>query len=274
MDRYQNMFSSLHLSNQKAFIPFVTLGDPSAKVSLKIVDTLIEAGADALELGLPFSDPLADGPVIQRANTRALNCKTYTNEALNLIQTIRTKYPDIPIGILSYLNLVYGLGERTFFKRLSEVGVDSLLLGDLPVEMAQTLRPFFQEFKISQVFIAPPNASKEMLKEISKLSQSYIYLLGRSGVTGTNIKSIEDTKPVILELKKLNSPPILQGFGISSKENVQAAIKNGVDGVFVGSALVKIIEENLENLAVLEDKIYLKAKEIKSSCICNKSDNL
>jgi len=266
MNRYKQTFSKLKQSHQKAFVPFVNLGDPTAELSLKIIDVLIAAGADALELGLPFSDPLADGPTIQRAHIRALKNKTYTNIALELIHLIRKKYPLLPIGILAYTNLAYGYGKEKFFRKLASVGVDSLLLADLPLEMIDILRPYFLQNKISQVLIAPPNADNKTLEQISKFSQDYIYLMSRSGVTGSEIKTTEDTKSIISQLRQYNCPPILQGFGISTKEHAQAAIANGADGIFVGSALVKIIEDNLENELILLEKINLKARSIKAGC--------
>ncbi len=268
MNRYEVMFENLSKLKQKAFVPFVTLGDPDLETSFDIVKTLIKAGADALELGIPFSDPLADGPTIQKGNKRALEKKIYTKEALGLVKKIRKLDQKIPIGILSYANLAYGLGVNKFFKELSLSGVDSLLLADVPVEMASFLRDSFLKYKISQVLVAPPNASNECLQKISKYSQGYIYLLGRSGVTGHEISSEEDISPIIKQLKKMEkSSPLLQGFGISTKKHVRDALKKGVDGIFVGSAFVKIIENNANCRSILCEKIYIKALEIKNATI-------
>jgi tryptophan synthase alpha chain len=245
--RYELLDEKLKAQNKKAFIPFVTIGDPNAELSFQIIEKLIELGADALELGLPFSDPVADGPVIQNANLRALNSKVYTLDAFNIIERIRKKNPTIPIGLLSYTNLVTGMGKNEFFKELNRIEVDSVLLADMPLEMREWIRPEFIKYDIKQVMIAPPNASAEVLEQVAKASEGYIYLLGRNGVTGTDIQPQNDLSCTVACLKEFTKLPIYQGFGIASKKDAQAAVSNGVDGFIVGSAIVKIIEKNQQN---------------------------
>ena len=243
MDRYLELEQQLKSKSKKAFIPFVTIGDPNKDLSLKIIDLLVELGASALELGLPFSDPLADGPVIQMANIRALNSHVYTDEAFDIIHAIREKHPQIPIGLLSYTNLATGYGVESFFEKLAKIQVDSVLLADMPIEMMDWIKPHFEKSGVKQVLLAPPNADKVTLQEIAKRSQGYIYLVGRSGVTGTELKSNTDLEENINLLKKYAKVPIYQGFGISTVGDAKRVLKTPVDGFIIGSALVKIIEK-------------------------------
>jgi tryptophan synthase alpha chain len=254
-NRYGTLNDKMIKSERKAFIPFVTIGDPNPELSFKIIEKLIELGADALELGLPFSDPVADGPVIQNANLRALNAKVYTDQAFMIIEKVRKKHPNIPIGLLSYTNLVTGMGKDKFFKELKRIGVDSVLLADMPLEMREWIRPEFTKYDIKQVMIAPPNANEDVLKRVALASEGYIYLLGRNGVTGTEIKTQNDLSTTVAILKKYTELPIYQGFGIASKEDALAAIKNNVDGFIVGSAIVKILEKHAEKPDELLDQL-------------------
>jgi len=267
VSRYTKLFEMLKSVNQKAFIPFVTVGDPDLEMSQNIIENLIACGADALELGLPFSDPVADGPIIQAANLRALSKGVYTRQALKLISNIRSRHPQIPIGLLSYTNLVVAMGKENFFKLISDAGVDSLLLADLPFVMTDWLRSTFVQYNIAQVLIAPPNADQDLLKNIAKFSQGYTYLLGRSGVTGINVHRNEDLSQNIELLKKYNSAPIVQGFGISDTKDVKQAIAAGVDGIIVGSAIIKIIQENVTNKTKILEKTKAFASEIKLATV-------
>jgi tryptophan synthase alpha chain len=262
MNRYQKLQKDKN--GKKVFIPFVTLGDPNPSLSFEIIKTLVENGADALELGLPFSDPVADGPVIQGANIRALDSQTFTKEALSIIQRVRKQYPDIPIGLLSYCNLATGMGIDIFFKELKVAGVDSILFADLPLEMDYFFKHQFKESGILKVLLAPPNANEETLLKISSESEGYIYLVGRSGVTGVELKTQENLSANIKILNK-GPVPVYQGFGISSALDATKALNNGVDGVIVGSALVKIIEKNINNETSLLSELKAKVIEIQTA---------
>ncbi len=246
-NRYQAAFAALKQKQQGAFVPFVTLGDPTPELSLKIIDTLVENGADALELGFPFSDPLADGPVIQGANLRALAAGTTPSYCFELLSQIRAKYPDLPIGLLLYANLVYANGIEHFYAKAQAAGVDSVLIADVPIEEAM---PFIQGAKaygIAPIFIAPPNADSNTLKQVAEKSEGYTYLLSRAGVTGTESKAGMPIEHVVSQLAEFNSAPPLLGFGIAEPLQVKAAIEAGAAGAISGSAVVKIIEANQNN---------------------------
>lgn len=241
--RYQRLFQQLAEKNQGAFVPFVTLGDPSPELSLQIIETLIQAGADALELGLPFSDPCADGPTIQAANIRALNSKTSIAHCFELIKTIRSRYPELPIGLLTYANLVFSPGIDRFYQTCHLAGVDSVLIADIPTHESDPFIASANAHHIQPIFIAPPTASDETLKEVATRGQGYTYLLSRAGVTGAETKANMPINSMLVRLQHYNSPPTLLGFGISQPSQVKEAILAGAAGAISGSAVVNIIEQ-------------------------------
>lgn len=263
MTRYEKMFATLKAKNEGAFVPFAVLGEPTVDISFEILDTYVQNGADALELGIPFSDPGADGPVIMNADRRALENGANTINSFATIKKIRDKYPDLPIGLLMYINLVYRPGIENFFRMAKEAGVDSILIADVPVEMLETdhlpWEKAAEDNGIDLIFIAPPNATDEELVKIAKYSKGYIYLVSRTGVTGANKKAGHPVSHVVDFLKKHTKVPPLLGFGISTPEDVKEALKSGVAGAISGSVLVKIVEDNLDDkqhmLSLIADKV-------------------
>ncbi|HCB1739839.1 tryptophan synthase subunit alpha [Citrobacter sp. RHBSTW-00696] len=245
MERYENLFAQLKDRKEGAFVPFVTLGDPSVEQSLKIIDTLIEAGADALELGIPFSDPLADGPTIQEATLRAFAAGVTPSQCFEMLALIRQKHPTIPIGLLMYANLVFSKGIDEFYAQCEKVGVDSVLVADVPVEESAPFRAAALRHNIAPIFICPPNADEELLRQIASHGRGYTYLLSRAGVTGAENRAALPLHHLVEKLKAYNAPPSLQGFGISAPEQVTGAIDAGAAGAISGSAIVKIIEKNV-----------------------------
>src|SRR5690606_5127256 len=197
MERYDNAFAQLKARQEGAFVPFVTLGDPGPEQSLKIIDTLIAGGADALELGIPFSDPLADGPTIQSATLRAFASGVTPTQCFEMLATIRQKYPTIPIGLLMYANLVFNRGIDEFYAECARVGVDSVLIADVPIEESAPFRQAAMRHNIAPIFICPPNADDELLRQIASHGRGYTYLLSRAGVTGAENKAALDRKSVV-----------------------------------------------------------------------------
>ena len=263
MSRYEKLFEKLKDKNEGAFVPFAVLGHPTLEDSEKILDTYIESGADALEVGIPFSDPGADGPVIMTADRRALNNGANTPRCFEIVRKIRAKHPDTPIGMLMYINLVYRPGIENFFGMAAEAGVDSVLIADVPVEMFESdglpWAKAAEENGIDLIFIAPPNASDDEVRKIARYSKGYIYLVSRTGVTGAGQEAGHPVARVVNMLKEMKAPPAMLGFGISQPEHVREAIKHGAAGAITGSALVKIIEENLDDkekmLSLLREKV-------------------
>ena len=245
MERYENLFAQLKDRKEGAFVPFVTLGDPSVEQSLKIIDTLIEAGADALELGIPFSDPLADGPTIQEATLRAFAAGVTPSQCFEMLALIRQKHPTIPIGLLMYANLVFSKGIDEFYAQCEKVGVDSVLVADVPVEESAPFRAAALRHNIAPIFICPPNADEELLRQIASHGRGYTYLLSRAGVTGAENRAALPLHHLVEKLKAYDAPPSLQGFGISAPEQVTGAIDAGAAGAISGSAIVKIMEKNV-----------------------------
>lgn len=246
MSRYEAMFERLNKVNQGAFVPFVTVCDPNPEQSLKIMETLVEAGADALELGIPFSDPLADGPTIQGANIRALESGATPAICFEQIGKIRAKYPELPIGLLMYANLVYSRGVDAFYEQCAKAGIDSVLIADVPTNESEEFVAAAKKHGIEPIFIAPPTASDDTLRSVATLGGGYTYLLSRAGVTGAETKANMPVGAMLDKLNQFDAPPSLLGFGISEPDQVKQALESGAAGAISGSAVVKIIESNTQ----------------------------
>ncbi|MGL4206396.1 MAG: tryptophan synthase subunit alpha [Aeromonadaceae bacterium] len=265
MSRYAKLFARLAEKKQGAFVPFVTLGDPNPELSLQIVDALVAGGADALELGIPFSDPVADGPTIQDATTRALKAGTTPDICFAMLAQIRAKYPELPIGLLLYANLVYAKGIDGFYEQALAAGVDSVLVADVPVEMCAPYKAAADKVGIASIFIAPPNGDSATLQKVAELGSGYTYLLSRAGVTGTETRAGKPVGHLIESLKSFNAAPALLGFGISEPAQVREAIAAGAAGAISGSAVVKIIEQGLAQPADMLMKLQEFVSKMKAA---------
>ncbi len=251
--RFEKRFASLQARHEGGFMPFTTLCDPDKETSLQILEALIKGGADALELGFPFSDPCADGPVIQNADKRALDSGAVTADFFDLIAAVRERHPDIPMSILVYANVVTAHGTENFFKQANRSGLDAVLIPDVPVDMLETHENFLkcaEDNDVNTVLIAPPNASEETLEKIARLSKGYVYVLSRFGTTGTE-NSLGRPVDIIKRLKALHGALPILGFGISTPEHVKQALEIGAAGAIAGSACVKIIEKHLGDVPTM-----------------------
>ncbi|MEG1533904.1 MAG: tryptophan synthase subunit alpha, partial [Citrobacter sp.] len=195
--------------------------------------------------GIPFSDPLADGPTIQEATLRAFAAGVTPSQCFEMLALIRQKHPTIPIGLLMYANLVFSKGIDEFYAQCEKVGVDSVLVADVPVEESAPFRAAALRHNIAPIFICPPNADEELLRQIASHGRGYTYLLSRAGVTGAENRAALPLHHLVEKLKAYDAPPSLQGFGISAPEQVTGAIDAGAAGAISGSAIVKIIEKNV-----------------------------
>ena len=271
--RYAKSFATLKEQNSGAFIPFVIIGDPNAEQSLAVIKTLIDAGADALELGIPFSDPSADGVTIQMAALRALGSGINTNICIELLAEIREYAPHIPIGLLLYGNLVFARGLDNFYRDVAAAGVDSVLIADLPIRESKPFRAAALKHGIAPIFIAPPNASDDTLKAVSKYTQGYTYVLSRAGVTGVDVPEINNeptttsAEQLIQTLAEYQAAPPVLGFGISTPIQVKDALAAGAAGAISGSAVVKIIENNLDNSTVMLKELSQFVTEMKAATL-------
>ena len=245
--RYQQMFTRLQDKDEIAWVPFIMLGYPTMALSIKYIETFIENGADALELGIPFSDPVADGVLIQESARVALENGSTVDGCLNAIATLRENYSEIAIGLLIYANLVYKPGINNFFQRCQTVGVDSVLIADVPLIESKPFIEAADNNQVDSIFIAPPNASNETIKTLSTLKGGYTYVVSRPGVTGDN-KHVEYPEQIVKGLLSNQAPPPILGFGISKPEHVKKAIEYGFKGVISGSAISRLIIKNNDDL--------------------------
>lgn len=258
------MFGRLKESNSGAFVPFVVAGDPDFLTSLKIVKILVESGADALEIGFPFSDPVADGPTIQESNLRALESGMTTPKCFEFIKSIR-QFTSIPIGLLVYYNLVYKKGVDEFYFEAKKSGVTSILSVDLPPEEAEAATRAANKHGINQIFIVAPTTNLERLDKIYRLASGFIYLVSVMGVTGVRKEVEKSTIDLIKRIRNNTNLAIMAGFGISKPEHIRKIILSGADGVIVGSAIVELISNNLNNPELMLLKIKNSTKKMKDA---------
>jgi tryptophan synthase alpha chain len=226
-----------------ALVAYVTCGDPDLAATREIVLAAIEAGADVIELGVPFSDPVADGPVIQRASERALKHGTSLAQVLTLAAEIRQQAQSTGLIVFSYLNPILRMGMEKFCKVSRAAGVDGVLITDLPVEEAGAYLQAMREHDLSPVFLAAPTSPDDRLKRIAEASRGFVYAVSRTGVTGQRQQLAEDARKLVKRLRRITKLPIALGFGISSPEQF-AEVGEFADGVVVGSAIVETIERN------------------------------
>lgn len=255
MSRYAKMFEGLNARQQGAFVPFTVIGDPDLEESGAIIQTMADSGADALELGIPFSDPLADGPTIQDAMDRSLGSGVTPQDCLQLVKKFRSANPDIPIGLLVYANLVYAWGIDQFYGDWKDAGVDSVLVADVPVSESAPFCKAAIRNEVDPVLLCPPNIDDHMLEQVATQGRGYTYLLSRAGVTGTNVAASMPVETLLEKLSSSQAPPPLLGFGISQPDHVSSAIAAGARGVIVGSAIVQIIERNSGNSVQLNGEL-------------------
>jgi tryptophan synthase alpha chain len=249
--RYQAMFDGAATRGGHVTIPYFTIGDPSAERFLEIVDAAVAEGADALELGIAFSDPSADGPANQDAMSRARAAGIDKTRSFDLLAEIRRRHPGLPLGLLVYANLVYTPSIEAFYAHARVAGIDSVLLADVPVEY---IGPFWDAAAaegIDTVLIAPPNATVEDLRRIAELSRGYVYLVSRAGVTGADRPAGVPVDAVISMLTASSAPPIILAFGVSRPEHVRTAVQHGAAGVISGSAFSNVIAGHLDDQVAL-----------------------
>jgi len=226
-----------------ALVAYVTCGDPDLATTREIVLAAIEAGADVIELGVPFSDPVADGPVIQRASERALKHGTSLAQVLTLAAEIRQQAQSAGLIVFSYLNPILRMGLERFCKVARAAGVDGALVTDLPVEEAGEYLRAMGQYDLSPVFLAAPTSPDERLRRIAAASRGFVYAVSRTGVTGQRQQLAEDARKLVKRLRRATKLPIALGFGISSAEQF-AEVGEFADAVVVGSAIVETIERN------------------------------
>ena len=243
MSRYARMFERLAEREEGAFGAFVMLGDPGLEESAVILDALVEGSADMIEVGIPFSDPIADGPVIQAAADRALAAGVTPADCFRLLAAFRARHPNVPVGILTYANLVIARGRDAFYAAAAEAGADSVLVADVPVFEAPPFVEAARTQGVAPVLIAAQNTPASTLGQIAALGEGYTYCLARAGVTGAGEAVAFDHKEMLETLAAHGAPPPVFGFGISKPEHVRAALDAGAVGAISGSAIVRLVAE-------------------------------
>lgn len=252
MNRITEKFKELQLKNKKAFIGYITAGDPTIEKTEEFVYALEKGGTDIVELGIPFSDPLADGPTIQAAGARALNAGVTVDKIMSLVKDIR-KNTEIPLLFLVYYNTIIIYGKEKFIKACEEIGVDGLIIPDLPLEERYELEEIMDYEKLCLIPLVAPT-SKDRIKKIIEGCNGFVYCVSSLGVTGGKSNFFTDIKTYLQDVKKKSNLPIAVGFGVSTKEDIKE-LEGYVDGVIVGSAIVQEIQRSKGNIVELKKYI-------------------
>ncbi|MBZ5726609.1 MAG: tryptophan synthase subunit alpha [Acidobacteriia bacterium] len=260
MTRIGRLFDCLRRDGRKGFIAYLTAGDPAPERTPALVEALIRGGADLIELGVPFSDPIADGPVIQRAGERALKAGTNLKAVLAIAEEIRGR-SEVPLLLFTYLNPVLRYGLDRLARDAAAAGIDGCLLTDASVEEAGDYVAAMHRCGLDTVFLAAPTSTERRMKLVAQYSTGFVYLVSRAGVTGERDSLSAAAAPLIRAMRAITDLPLAVGFGISKPEHV-AELGRQVEAVVVGSAFVRLIERNLDN-ASLEIQLESFARELK-----------
>ncbi|WP_210395421.1 tryptophan synthase subunit alpha [Motiliproteus sediminis] len=242
MSRIQSCFEKLKVSGRKALIPYVTAGDPVQEVTVDLMHALADSGADIIELGVPFSDPMADGPVIQLACERALRAGTRLLDVLAMVAEFRQRNTDTPVVLMGYLNPVEAIGYRTFMEKAREAGVDGVLTVDLPPEEADEFCAALRDNGLDAIFLLAPTTSDARMKQICERGSGYVYYVSVKGVTGSAALNVDEVESRVTAIRSMTNLPVGVGFGIKDRASA-AAVSRVSDGVIVGSVLVNKIAE-------------------------------
>jgi tryptophan synthase, alpha subunit len=262
MNRIAQTFQRLKERGEKALVAYVTAGDPDLDKTREILVGLKEGGVDILEIGVPFSDPTADGPVIQAAAQRALKTGTTLSRILDMIQDLR-KIIDLPVVLFGYYNPIYAYGTERFAERAKAAGVDGLLVVDLPLEEAEELRGKTDSKGLDFITLIAPTTSEERMCRIARRAQGFIYYISITGVTGTATPSRENVEREIRRIRTHSDLPLVVGFGISTPEQARE-LASLADGIVIGSAFVRLIAENADS-PELAARVSSFAREIKKA---------
>ena len=267
-NRIDSKFNELKSKNQKALICYVVAGYPDIKTSEHIINSLINGGADIIEIGIPFSDPIADGSTIQDAIQSSLISGTTPDMCLELASRIRKTFPNIPLIIMTYSNILYRKGYMQFAEKAKENGIDGLIIPDIPIEESKEYLNTVQNTGLSTIFLVSPNTSEKRLKMISRICTGFLYAISVYGTTGERKGFDEYTIESIKRVKKVTAAdelPLAVGFGISNPQHVKYMVDAGADAVIIGSAIIKKIKE-IEDKKLLFNTLNKFIYELKNSC--------
>ena len=243
MNRIERVFQRLRKNKKKAFVAFITAGYPSLELTRRLVLEFDKIGVDILELGVPFSDPMADGPIIQEASQESLKRNTHLVDILSLVKKVRP-FVKLPICLMTYYNPIFCFGEARFIKKAIEAGVDGVIIPDLPPEEGRPLIKVANQHKLDIISFISPTTSKERMKYIAGIARGFIYYVSLTGVTGLRKKLPPDLVSNLKIIKSITKKPVCVGFGVSDRKQVEEVCRFA-DGVIVGSAIVSKIKENI-----------------------------
>ena len=254
MSRIPHRFADLKAQGRKALIPYITAGDPHPDVTVPLMHAMVEAGADLIELGVPFSDPMADGPVIQQACERALEHHVSLRDVLNMVATFREQDQDTPVVLMGYLNPVEIMGYDTFAREAAAVGVDGVLLVDQPPEEGHALVTALKAAEVDPIFLLAPTSTEARMQAICAAASGFVYYVSLKGVTGAATLDVDAVAGKVAEIRRHASTPVGVGFGIKDAETA-ARVARVADAVVVGSAIVNRIAENVTQPEVAQREI-------------------
>ncbi|CAI8383327.1 MAG: Tryptophan synthase alpha chain [Gammaproteobacteria bacterium] len=263
MNRVTKFFNSIKDRKKNAFISYVVCGDPNQKSTCKILHTMVDSGVDIIELGIPFTDPIADGPVIQKGVERALKSKTSLLDVLSIVKQFRKTNNETPIVLMGYSNPIEKMGYSRFASLAKSKGVDGILIVDAPPEESLNTNKIFKKYGLCHIFLASPTTELKRLQNIIKLSSGYLYYVSVKGITGSSITSFESIKKNVEQIRQLsgNKIPIAVGFGIKNGR-VAKTISMFSDAIIIGSSIVELIEKYQKNKEFMHKKIRLFIKSI------------
>lgn len=249
MSRIQKVFQDLALHQKKGLIPFITAGDPNPDTTVDMMHTMVEAGADVIELGIPFSDPMADGPVIQRASERALVKGINLDKCLSMVSTFRQTNQHTPIVLMGYANPIERMGCENFSKNAAASGVDGVLVVDYPPEESQEFSELLSRVGIDPIFLLAPTSSNERIEQVATIAKGYIYYVSLKGVTGASNLNTGNVASIIGSIRSKTSTPIAVGFGIRDAQTAKT-LSLSADAVVIGSAIVQLLESASEQTSL------------------------
>ena len=264
MSRISKKFLDLKKSKKTCLISYITAGDPSISSTPEIMESLVNSGTDIIELGVPFSDPMADGPTIQRACERALKQNVSCFDIFHAVQTFRKKDQTTPVVLMGYLNPIERIGYEKFSKLASESGADAILVVDLPHEEATDIVNIFRKDNLESIFLIAPNTDLSRIQKISKYASGFLYYVSLKGVTGASTLNIKETREQLKNIKKAVNLPLAVGFGIKDAETAKS-LSEDADAIVIGSAIVKIIEQDQNDKIKINNGIMDLMKPIRSS---------
>ena len=266
MSDIAEVFQKLKAQGDGALIGYVTGGDPKPEFTPKIAEVLVKGGVDILELGIPFSDPIADGPTIQAASVRALQAGTTPKMVLGMAGAVKKKH-NVPVVILTYFNPVFRMGAERFFRLAKSFGVDGVVVPDLPVEEAEAYRETAGRFGVDTVFLAAPSTSIERLRKIIECTSGFLYVVSHFGVTGAREALEDSTVHLIRRFLPYTAGriPLTVGFGVSKSEHAKGIMEAGADGVIVGSAFVNIVHKHQSDVDMMLEELEALARKLKAA---------